>query len=248
MELSDEREKCVAIWHPLACTHHCPARNQVARPRTTDGRHCRSGVSVCGNLRCVCDALTPRPGCESVLEWLRGGLKPSHDELFGHGLGDEPCDDVTQQFPALLRCNAVISSGMLAWAKGGTCCNVLNVSKRRRRCSVLMPDGPPPAAPRRPCFQTMKIPFLSNSGGLAGTALRIFSKLCSLAREGVCPHPSMRPERPRCRVRPETNSSARRAAEISPILINASARSTLFSTVSTLVRLLLDRILACCNL
>ena len=35
----------------------------------------------------TCDALTPRPGCQNTLEWLRCCPKTGH-ELFGHRLGD----------------------------------------------------------------------------------------------------------------------------------------------------------------
>ena len=88
VELQDEREQCVAIWHPVDCAHHCPSRYQIERPHTIVRQYCGSGVSVTGNLqlRVRCSHTPPwLPKHTGMASWR---LKPGH-ELFGHDLGDE---------------------------------------------------------------------------------------------------------------------------------------------------------------
>ena len=188
-------------------------------PHTIERQHCRSGVSVAGNLYCVCDALTPGPGCQSILEWLRGGLKPGH-ELFGHGLGDEASDNVTNNnsphssIRLLQRCHLPHSK----------CCeNLLRNAGLGERLSsfvehvailIVVQERTQMFCPhcRRDQMLLHDVPSANNEEIRLCPTEMVWLELTSqfpeesdrVAREGVYPHPSVRSGCPRCREQPET--------------------------------------------
>ena len=196
--------------------------------RTPTRQYCRFGVSVIGNLH------TPRPGLQSMLEWLRGCFKPGH-ELFGHRFGDEASNDVTNNSSphSSIRLSAArISSGMLAFVLSNFVEHVAIVIVVQER-TQMSPYRWAPCCSTTCRPQTMKkiVVVLSNSNRLAGTVLKISPGIGSHGMGGRLSSSNT------CRVSSLSGatgdpSSAWRAAEISPTLINDSARSTLFSTMS----------------
>ena len=189
LKLAHKWEGFVASWSIPQCGQHCSPRNQIESADAIDRQHCCLWIYVGQGLHCVRDASHPLlvnaykgdvaasmwtlNSCANVLATNRRRMSPTTIPL-------TPLPSFWRAtiLPILMASNTSSEMSALTTSEAISYNKSLSLSLRNntRKCSAVIPDGPP-AAPFFAVRKDTKNQSRSNAGSTSG--------LCSRTSRGI---------------------------------------------------------------